>query len=146
MNQYDLTTVDCTHNYTHGGKVSKYVICTTTMYVVPISAKSYAFCAMLPMVSQVTLHDCHSHLVCVQSVLLTPYQANNNHGTIGRLPLLDTLNMRIFNLDYGSKIVIKYYWRLKTIKNIDLTKTISHNLLQEPIKIQHYHKGTTPHP
>ena len=22
----------------------------------------------------------------VQSVLLTPYQANNNHGTIGRLP------------------------------------------------------------
>ena len=30
------------------------------MYVVPISAKSYAFCAMLPMVSQVTsMPACH---------------------------------------------------------------------------------------
>ena len=52
--KYDLTTVDCTYNYTHSGKVSKYVICTTTICVVPISAKSYAFCATLPMVSQVT--------------------------------------------------------------------------------------------
>ena len=52
--KYDLTTVNCTYNYTHSGKVSKYVISTTTMYVVPISAKSYAFCAALPMVSQVT--------------------------------------------------------------------------------------------
>ena len=52
--KYDLMTVDCTYNYTHHGKVSKYVICTTTICVVPISAKSYAFCAMLPMVSQVT--------------------------------------------------------------------------------------------
>ena len=55
------------------------------MYVVPISAKSYAFCAALPMASQVTpmtvLVPCG-----VQSVLLTPYQAHNNHGTIGRLP------------------------------------------------------------
>ena len=79
-----LTTVDCTYNYTHHGKVSKYVICTTTMYVVPISAGSYAFCAVLPMVSQVT--PCLSCHRVVQSVLLTPYQANNNHGTIGRLP------------------------------------------------------------
>ena len=55
------------------------------MYVVPISAKSYAFCATLPMASQVTPHDCLSP-GAVQSVLLTPYQATNNHGTIGRLP------------------------------------------------------------
>ena len=55
------------------------------MYVVPISAKSYAFCAALPMASQVTPMTV---LVPsgVQSVLLTPYQAHNNHGTIGRLP------------------------------------------------------------
>ena len=52
--KYDLTTVDCTYNYTHCGKVSKYVICTTTICVVPISAMSYAFCAALPMASQVT--------------------------------------------------------------------------------------------
>ena len=51
---YDLTTVNCTYIYTHSGKVSKYVICTTTKYVVSISAKSYAFCATLPMASQVT--------------------------------------------------------------------------------------------
>ena len=49
---YDLTAVNCTYNYTHSGKVSKYVICTTTMYVASISAKSYAFCVTLPMVSQ----------------------------------------------------------------------------------------------
>ena len=55
------------------------------MYVVPISTKSYAFCAVLPMASQVTPMPAISPGV-VQSVLLTPYQANNNHGTIGRLP------------------------------------------------------------
>ena len=49
---YDLTTVNCTYNYTHSGKVSKYVICTTTMYAAPISTKSYAFCVTLSMVSQ----------------------------------------------------------------------------------------------
>ena len=48
----DLTAVNCTYNYTHSGKVSKYVICTTTMYVASISTKSYAFCVTLPMVSQ----------------------------------------------------------------------------------------------
>ena len=65
--------------------MSKYVICTTTICVIPISTKSYAFCAMLPMVSQVTSMP---ELLpgVVQSVLLTPYQANNKHGTIGRLP------------------------------------------------------------
>ena len=80
------TTVDCTYNCTHRGKVSKYVICTTTMYVAPISTKSYAFCAVLPMASQV---NPMTVLVPgdVQSVLLTgTYQAHNNHGTIGRLP------------------------------------------------------------
>ena len=51
---------------------------TTTMYVVPISTKSYAFCAPMPAISP----------GAVQSVLLTPYQANNNHGTIGRIPSL----------------------------------------------------------
>ena len=85
MDKYDLTTVNCTYNYTPSGKVSKYVICTTTMYVAPISAKSYAFCATLPMVSQMTSMPVMSP-GAVQSVLLTPYQANNNHGTIGRLP------------------------------------------------------------
>ena len=59
---YDLITVDCTYNYTHSGKVSKYVICTITIYVVPISAKSYAFCAVLPMVSQVNSMSAY-HLV-----------------------------------------------------------------------------------
>ena len=49
---YDLTAVNCTYNYTHRGKVSKYVICITTMYAASISAKSYAFCVTLPMVSQ----------------------------------------------------------------------------------------------
>ena len=106
------------------GKVSKYVICTTTICVIPISAKSYAFCVMLPMVSQVTSTPALSP-GAVQSVLLTPYQANNKHGTIGRLPPGDTLNMHIFNLDYGTYqewIIDKYYWRLKTIKNINLNK------------------------
>ena len=70
-----------------GGKVSKYVICTTTIYVIPISTKSYAFCAALPMVSQVTSMPAMSPGV-VQSVLLTPYQVNNKHETIGRLPLV----------------------------------------------------------
>ena len=80
------TTVDCTYNYTHRGKVSKYVICTTTMYMAPISARSYAFCAALPMASQVTPMTV-SVPGDVQSVLLTGiYQAHNNHGTIGRLP------------------------------------------------------------
>ena len=57
------------------------------MYVAPISAKSYAFCAVLLMASQVTPMNA---IVPggVQSVLLTPYQAHNNHGTIGRLPSL----------------------------------------------------------
>ena len=69
--KYDLTTVNCTYNYTHCGKVSKYVICTTTMYVVPISAKSYAFCAMLPMVSQVTSISVY-HLVWYRVCYLPP--------------------------------------------------------------------------
>ena len=55
------------------------------MYVVPISAKSYAFCAALPMASQVTPMTAIVPSG-IQSVLLTPYQAHNNHGTIGRLP------------------------------------------------------------
>ena len=83
---YDLTAVNCTYNYTHCGKVSKYTTCTTTIYAAPISAKSYAFCAALPMASQVTPMTV---LVPgdVQSVLLTGiYRAHNNHGTIGRLP------------------------------------------------------------
>ena len=83
--KYESITVDCTYYYTHSGKVSKYVICTTTICVIPISAKSYTFCAVLPMVSQVTSMPVLSPGV-VQSVLLTPYQANNKHGTIGRLP------------------------------------------------------------
>ena len=85
--KYDLITVNYTYNYTHSGKVSKYVICTITMYVVPISTKSKAFCVMLPMASQATPMHAMSPGV-VQSVLLTPYQANNKHGTIGRLPPL----------------------------------------------------------
>ena len=85
----DLTTVDCTYNYTHSGKVSKYVICTTTICVIPISAKSYAFCAMLPMVSQVTSMSAMSP-GAVQSMLLTPYQANNKHE-----PLVDYLRQHI---------------------------------------------------
>ena len=57
------------------------------MYAASISAKSYAFCVALPMVSQVTPMTV---LVPsgIQSVLLTHYQAHNNHGTIGRLPSL----------------------------------------------------------
>ena len=81
--KYGLTTVNCTYNYTHSGKVSKYKICTTTMYVVPISARSYAFCATLPNGITSDLHICLSPDV-VQSVLLTPYQANNKHE-----PLVD---------------------------------------------------------
>ena len=38
----------------------------------------------------------------VQSVLLTPYQISNKHGTIGRLPPSGPLDMHIFNLDYGT--------------------------------------------
>ena len=38
----------------------------------------------------------------VQSVLLTPYQIKNKHGTMGRLPSVGTLDMCIFNLDYGT--------------------------------------------
>ena len=85
LNKYDLITVDCRYHYTHNGKMGRYVMCTTTICVIPISAKSYAFCVMLPMVSQVTSMPVLSPGV-VQSVLLTPYQANNKHGTIGRLP------------------------------------------------------------
>ena len=72
-----MTTVNCTYNCTHSGKVSKYVICTTTMYVVPISAKSYAFCAALPMASQVTPMPAISP-DAVQSVLLTPIRQPTN--------------------------------------------------------------------
>ena len=58
------------------------------MYVAPISAKSYAFCAVLPMASQVTPMTV-SVPGDIQSVLLTGiYRAHNNHGTIGRLPSL----------------------------------------------------------
>ena len=70
---YDLTTVDGTYYYTHSGKMGKYEICTTTICVIPISAKSYAFCAMLPLVLQVTSIPALLPGV-VQSVLLTPYQ------------------------------------------------------------------------
>ena len=69
--KYDLTTVDCTYNYTHCGKVSKYIICTTTICVIPISAKSYAFCAALPMVSQVTSMSAY-HLVRYRVCYLPP--------------------------------------------------------------------------
>ena len=51
---YGLTTVNCTYNYTHSGKVSKYVICTTTMYAAPISTKSYAFCVALCLLCRTT--------------------------------------------------------------------------------------------
>ena len=85
LDKYDLITVDCAYHYTHSGKVSKYVTCTTTICVIPISAKSYAFCAVLPIMSQVTSMPALSP-GAVQSVLLTPYQANNKHETIGRLP------------------------------------------------------------
>ena len=85
LNKYDLITVDCTYHCAHSGKISKYVICTTTICMIPISGKSYAFCAALTLVSQVTSMPALSPGV-VQSVLLTPYQANNTHGTIGRLP------------------------------------------------------------
>ena len=71
------------------------------VHVVLISAKSYAFCAALPMVSQVTSMPAMSPSV-VQNVLLTPYQVNNKHEIIGRLPLGSTLDMHIFNLDYGK--------------------------------------------
>ena len=87
IDKYELITVDFTYYYTHSGKVSQYVTCTTTICVIPINAKSYAFCVTLPMVSQVTSMPALSPGV-VQSVLLTPYQANNKHGTIGRLPLV----------------------------------------------------------
>ena len=126
MNKYDLTTVNCTYNYTHSGKVSKYVICTTTMYVVPISTKSYAFCAMLPMVSQVTSMPDMSPGV-VQSVLLTTYQVNNKHETIGRLPSLATHQTCASSiLTMGHTKMIEYYCRLETIKNINWTRTINH--------------------
>ena len=84
---YDLTSVDCTYYYTHSGKMGKYETCTITIYVIPISTKSYTFCAMLPLVSQVTSMPA---LLpgAVQSVLLTPYQINNKHGTMSRLPLV----------------------------------------------------------
>ena len=85
LDKYELITVNCTYYYTHSGKVSKYVIYATTICVIPISTKSYAFCVALPMVSQVTSMPALSP-GAVQSVLLTPYQANNKHGTIGRLP------------------------------------------------------------
>ena len=75
--KYDLTTVDCTYNYTHSGKVSKYVICTTTMYVIPISTKSYAFCAALPMVSQVTFMSAY-HLVQYRVCYLPPTRQTTN--------------------------------------------------------------------
>ena len=137
-----MTTVDCTYNYTHSGKVSKYVICTTTMYVVPISAKSYAFCAMLPMASQVTPMPVY-HLVWYRVCYLSP-----TRQTTTMEPLVDYPHQHIKHAHLQSwlwvKIIFKHYWRLKTIKNINLTKTISHNMLQEPIKIQHSPKGTTP--
>ena len=84
LNMYDLTTFDCTYYYTHSLKMDKYEICTTTC-VIPISAKSYTICAMLPLVSQVTSMPA---LLpgAVQSVLLNPYQINNKHGTMSRLP------------------------------------------------------------
>ena len=82
---YDLTAVNCTYNYTHSGKVSKLCNMHNNNVAASICAQSYAFCVALPMASQVTPMTV---LVPsgIQSVLLTPYQAHNNHGTIGRLP------------------------------------------------------------
>ena len=46
--------------------------------------------------------DIHALLPgAVQSMLLTHYQINKKHGTMGRLPI-GTLNMCILNLDYGT--------------------------------------------
>ena len=74
--KYDLTTVDCTYNYTHHGKVSKYVTCTT-ICVIPISAKSYAFCVTLPIVSQVTSMSAY-HLVWYRVCYLPPTRQITN--------------------------------------------------------------------
>ena len=74
---YDLTAVNCIYNYTHSGKVRKYVICTTTMYAASISAKSYAFCATLPMVSQVTSTSVH-YLVRYRVCCLPPTRQITN--------------------------------------------------------------------
>ena len=83
--KYDLTTVNCTYNYTHSGKVSKYVICTTIMYVAPISAKSYAFCVTLPMVSQGLLYLPITW--CGTECVTYPLPGKQQTWTIGRLPL-----------------------------------------------------------
>ena len=87
LNKYVLITVDCTYYYTHSGIMGKYAICTTTICVIPISTKSYAFCAVLPLVSQVTSMPALLPSA-VQSMLLTHYQVNNKHGTMSRLPPL----------------------------------------------------------
>ena len=86
LNKYVLITVYCTYYFTHSGIMGKYAICKTTICVIPISAKSYAFCAMLPLVSQVTSMPALLPSA-VQSMLLTHYQVNNKHGTMSRLPL-----------------------------------------------------------
>ena len=70
LNKYVLTTVDCTYYYTHSGKMGKYATCTTTICVIPISAKSYAFCATLPLVSQVTSMPCY--LMCSTECVAYP--------------------------------------------------------------------------
>ena len=83
---YDLTAVNCTYNYTHSGKVSK--LCN--MYNNNVCGlhqrqELRLLCRATHGASQVTPMTV---LVPsgIQSVLLTPYQAHNNHGTIGRLP------------------------------------------------------------
>ena len=61
--------------------MGKICICTTTRYVIPINAKSYAFCVTLH-------HDIVQFLPpsAVQSMLLTHYQVNKEHEHMSRLP------------------------------------------------------------
>ena len=85
------------------------------------------------------------HLVQYRVCYLPP-----TRQTTTMAPLVDYPHRHIKHAHLQSwlwvKIIIKHYWRLETITNINWTRTISPNILQEPINIQHSHKNVLPYP
>ena len=96
-----MITVGCTlfhPQWDNGGNIC---ICTTTMYVIPISGKSYAFCATLTLLSQVTA-QVFCYPCVVHSVLPNHYRITKEHEPMGRLPPWQHIkHVQIFNIDYG---------------------------------------------
>ena len=87
--EFDLTTVDCTYNYTHCGKVSKLYNMYNNNMCGPHKHQELRLLCHATYGVTSDFHDCILP-GGIQSVLLTPYQANNKHR-----PLVDYLQQHI---------------------------------------------------